>query len=131
MDSTFSSLDSGLGLSVRQAVSHAVHNTPPGSSAAREEGPTTEQLRRQQQRLQQERRSQAADERRSALAEAEGPAPGNRAVRFRLNREAERIYIEVVDRSTGEIVKQIPPERLLRLAESLRQLTGNLLDESA
>lgn len=52
--------------------------------------------------------------------------PPNRAVTFRLTEDAERFYIEVVDRNTGEVVRQIPPEQLLKLAEQV----GNLLNVS-
>jgi flagellar protein FlaG len=40
------------------------------------------------------------------------------------------IYIEVVDKETGEVVRQIPPEELRRLAETMTELTGQILDQS-
>ena len=55
------------------------------------------------------------------------PAASNTAVTFRLNRETDRFLIEVVDRSTGEVVRQIPPEQLAKLAEQV----GSLLNVSA
>lgn len=71
---------------------------------------------------------QASSAPRSALSEgAQISAPPNRAVTFRLDRESDRFYIQVVDRSTGEVIRQIPPEGLLELAKSV----GNLLNLSA
>lgn len=57
--------------------------------------------------------------------------PRNSAVTFRLNQEAERFYIQVVDRSTGEVLRQIPSDQMLKLAAALQRATGNLLDTSA
>ncbi|MEE8584954.1 MAG: flagellar protein FlaG [Acidobacteriota bacterium] len=57
-------------------------------------------------------------------AAAKVSVPPNRAVTFRLDRQSERFIIEVVDRSTGEVVRQIPPEKLLELAQEM----GNLLN---
>lgn len=54
------------------------------------------------------------------------PPPPNRAVTFRRSEDAQRFYIEVVDRSTGEVIRQIPAEQLLKVAEQV----GNLLNVS-
>ncbi len=51
-------------------------------------------------------------------------APPNRAVTFRLDRQSEQFFIQVVDRNTGKVVRQIPPEKLIELAEEV----GNLLN---
>ena len=61
----------------------------------------------------------------------EAPTASPRSVTFKLNREAGRFVIVVVDRETKQIVRQIPPEALIRLAEVLREQTGNLLNTSA
>ncbi len=39
---------------------------------------------------------------------------------FHLDRQARRIVIQVVNRQTHEVVTQLPPEYVLRLAEDLR-----------
>lgn len=39
---------------------------------------------------------------------------------FILNRETNRPVMRLVDRQTGEVVRQLPPELSLRLAERLR-----------
>ena len=101
--------------------------------------PTSEQ-RAQQSRGEAARSERAQREREATESEKPAPpptssesalpAPPNRAVTFRLNSESERVYIEVVDRSTGEVVRQIPPDQVLELAEGLKEATGNLLDVS-
>lgn len=39
---------------------------------------------------------------------------------FRMDRQARRMVIQVVNRQTQEVVSQVPPEYILRLAEDLR-----------
>ncbi len=63
--------------------------------------------------------------------QASAPSPPNRAITFKLNRETERFFIQVVDRNTGEIIRQIPPEDMLKLAEELDASTGHLFNTSA
>jgi flagellar protein FlaG len=40
------------------------------------------------------------------------------------------IYIQVVDKETGQVVRQIPPEELRRLAENMTELTGQIFNHS-
>jgi flagellar protein FlaG len=39
---------------------------------------------------------------------------------FQRDRQTQRMVIRVVNRKTGEVVSQLPPEHVLRLAESSR-----------
>lgn len=49
-------------------------------------------------------------------------------VHFELNREFERMVISVIDTATGETIRQIPPEEILRAAEHLDEVRGRLLE---
>jgi flagellar protein FlaG len=40
---------------------------------------------------------------------------------FSLDRRANKIILKLVDRETQEVIRQLPPEFLLRLAEDLRK----------
>jgi flagellar protein FlaG len=40
---------------------------------------------------------------------------------FRRDPDTRRMVVKVVNRNTGEVVSQIPPEYVLRLSESLKQ----------
>jgi len=51
-------------------------------------------------------------------------------VRLRLDEENKRIVIQIMDEN-DEVVKQIPPEELLRLSNRLRELQGALFDKRA
>lgn len=46
----------------------------------------------------------------------------NRELTFMMDRQSQRPVIQIVDRKTKEVVDQIPPEYVLRVAEDLRKL---------
>jgi uncharacterized FlaG/YvyC family protein len=55
------------------------------------------------------------------------------AVRVRAHRDDDsaRVVLQVLDRATGEVIEQYPPDQLLRLYAALRQSLGALVDECA
>lgn len=62
-------------------------------------------------------------------------APGSNGPRFsrprlRVDETSKRIIAQLVDES-GEVVKQIPPEEMLRLAANFGRLQGLLFDQQA
>jgi flagellar protein FlaG len=84
-----------------------------------------------------------ADRLAAPAAESQTPAAANREViqavhavnraelfgqgselTFILDRNTHRPLIRIVDRKTREVIRQIPPEHVLRLAESLPGLAG-------
>jgi len=48
----------------------------------------------------------------------------NSELTFVLDRESRRPLVRLIDRDTNEVIRQIPPEYVLRLAEELRELEG-------
>lgn len=48
-------------------------------------------------------------------------------VQFDLSEDGGRTVIHVVDRATGEIIREIPPEQALKAADNLGELKGRLL----
>ena len=60
------------------------------------------------------------------------PIPeANRSVTFEVDSKSNQLYIKVVDRETGEEIRQIPPEALRKMANQIEQMTGNILDTIA
>ena len=60
------------------------------------------------------------------------PIPkASRSVTFEVDSRSNQLYIKVVDRETGEEVRQIPPEALRKMASQMEQMTGNILDTIA
>ncbi|MBO9515099.1 MAG: flagellar protein FlaG [Variovorax sp.] len=82
----------------------------------------------------------------AAAFAAEEPAPGSLesavrqineslggqsvGVRFEVDDETDRLVVKVVDRASGELIRQIPSEEVLRIARLLGK-TGTLVSESA
>jgi len=56
---------------------------------------------------------------------------GNYGVEFQLSEPGPRLVTRVVDRASGELIRQIPSEEVLRIAENLDQLSGVLLRQTA
>jgi len=52
-------------------------------------------------------------------------------VTFQLDRESRELYIQVVDRETGEVLREVPPAELRRLATVLKENVGQLFDAFA
>jgi FlaG protein len=54
-------------------------------------------------------------------------------VRIRAHRDeaSARLVLQVLDRTTGELIEQYPPDQLLRLYAALRESLGPLVDERA
>jgi flagellar protein FlaG len=50
------------------------------------------------------------------------------SVRFEQDESSKQFVVRVVDRESGEIIRQLPPEELLGLKASLADLRGNLVD---
>lgn len=61
-----------------------------------------------------------------------GPNVATHNLKFRVDEQSERIVIKVVDKETGETVREIPPEEMLAIAESIeRYQKGLLLSQEA
>lgn len=52
----------------------------------------------------------------------------NFSLRFEVHDESNRIMVQVIDKETDELIREIPPERLLRLAAQIQDMIGLLLD---
>ena len=54
-----------------------------------------------------------------------------RNLNFSIDQEVNRTIIKVKNSNTGELVRQIPDETVLRVAHSIEKVKGMLLDELA
>jgi flagellar protein FlaG len=52
-------------------------------------------------------------------------------LRFEVDADTERLVVKVVDRDSGELIRQIPSEEALRIARVLGRAPGLLMDRSA
>ncbi len=50
------------------------------------------------------------------------------SVRFEQDESTKQFVVRVVDRDSGEVIRQLPPEELLGLKATLADLRGNIVD---
>lgn len=55
----------------------------------------------------------------------------NYGIHFEMNDDAGKIVIKVVSQETGEVIRQIPNEEVLRIAQHLHEMSGLLVREEA
>jgi len=48
---------------------------------------------------------------------------------YSVNRELDELIVNVKSKESGEVIRQIPPEYMLRIAERLKEMSGVILDE--
>lgn len=53
----------------------------------------------------------------------------NRQLKVRIHEDPRRIMVKVLDASTGETIREIPPEQVLEAAKIIDRLMGLLVDE--
>ena len=56
---------------------------------------------------------------------------GNFDIGFDRNEEINSVVITIVDRESGEVIKQIPPEEILRVKSQMREILGLVFDHLA
>jgi len=52
----------------------------------------------------------------------------NVQLQFEVEPDSERVIIKVLDRDSGELIRQIPPEEVVKLSKLLDNAKGNLVD---
>ena len=55
----------------------------------------------------------------------------NREIQFSVHKETNQTIVKVVDRETDKVIRQLPSEEILKIAESLENFSGMLLKEQA
>jgi flagellar protein FlaG len=55
----------------------------------------------------------------------------NYSIRFSIDDKLKEIVVKIVDTKTDEVIRQIPPDGVLRLRAHLQEMVGILLEEKA
>lgn len=50
------------------------------------------------------------------------------SVRFEKDTSSEQLVVKIVDQNTDEVIRQIPPEELLKLSKNLKELSGSIIN---
>ncbi len=86
---------------------------PSGGSAADRAQPSEETTKRVAEAMDQYIRSVESD------------------LEIKIHEETGRIVVKVISHETGEVIREIPPEELIHLAEKMDEMTGGLLQTTA
>ena len=57
--------------------------------------------------------------------------PITNAVEFSLDKESDRMVVKVMDNATKEVIRQIPSEEMLAIAQALDKIQGLLIKQKA
>ena len=60
---------------------------------------------------------------------SETAQPVGHELRYEVDKELNRVVIKILDGESGDVIRQIPAEELIRLAKILEQTTGDLLSK--
>jgi flagellar protein FlaG len=55
----------------------------------------------------------------------------NVSLSFQINEDIDRVIVSVTDKTTDEVIRQIPPDEIIRLAERLHEMVGVLFNQTA
>ncbi len=50
-------------------------------------------------------------------------------VKFAYNEKIDQFYINVIDKSSGEVIRKLPSDEAMKIAESMKELVGTLFDK--
>lgn len=54
----------------------------------------------------------------------------NRSIQFSIDDESDNVVVKIIDKSSGEVISQIPPEEILKLRERMREMAGLLVEKT-
>lgn len=55
----------------------------------------------------------------------------NIELKFNRDIETNQTYIKIIDKDTGDVIREIPPKELRKLAEKMEEMAGILFDKKA
>jgi flagellar protein FlaG len=55
----------------------------------------------------------------------------DRHFEFKLHEESNEVIVRLVDNETGEVLREIPPEKLIEMVERIWELVGIIVDKKA
>jgi flagellar protein FlaG len=53
----------------------------------------------------------------------------NRSIQFSIDEGSHDIVVRVVDKESGEVIREVPPESVIRLRERMAEISGLLVEE--
>jgi len=53
----------------------------------------------------------------------------NLDIKFAYNDKIDQVYLNVIDKNTGQIIRKLPSEEAMKISESMKDLIGTLFDK--
>jgi len=53
----------------------------------------------------------------------------NLDIKFAYNDKIDQVYLNVIDKNTGQIIRKLPSEDAMKISESMKDLIGTLFDK--
>jgi len=53
----------------------------------------------------------------------------NLDIKFAYNEKIDQVYLNVIDKQTGQVIRKLPSEEAMKISETMKELVGNLLDK--
>ena len=66
-----------------------------------------------------------------ARANTQMTAAGNQHLSFGYEERLNRLYVQIKDNATGEVVREIPPRKLIEQQAAMSEMIGMILDRNA
>lgn len=98
----------------------------------RHNGPKSSQARQERGQFKQSKEGQAFDEKDviQAIEHANQSLEGIYThFEFSIHEKTREIMVKIIDRESGEVIREIPPEQILDMVAKMWELAGILIDE--
>jgi flagellar protein FlaG len=53
----------------------------------------------------------------------------NTSIQFSIDDKSDEVVVRIVDKESGEVIRQIPPESIVRLRDSLKDMSGLIVEK--
>lgn len=52
-------------------------------------------------------------------------------IQFEIDKDTDKVIVKVIDRNSGEVIRQVPNEEVVRIAKVMGEMSGLLVDSAA
>ncbi len=105
-------------------ISKVSGNMPLGAFKIRQQEVQNEEKRYEQPRFTRENLNDAVEMLNTAAKTV------NNRISFSVDEKTDRIVMRVLDANNNEVIREIPPKEVIRLAAQIREMIGMFIDES-
>lgn len=116
--------ESNAGQTATVLMASAIDDVKKSASQAQQYQSNADTATQQQQPLEREQLEKVAQQLQDFMGEM------NRSLQFQVDEDSGRDVIKVLDKATGDVIKQYPSEEVLSLVSKLSETAGLLIDQT-